>query len=96
MDYLRSASFGDLFGVTFTVAATCQVFLSLFGLVGVLVAPGIFKMNGAAATSPAQALGVLLFLLGFCLFLNAGLSALGAAVWLGVRRLLPKPKPALS
>lgn len=89
MQYLRTASFGGLFGVTFTVAAACQVALTLFGLVAAVMAPGVFKMNGAPATNPIQAMGVLVFLLGVCLMLNAGMSALGAALWLGVRRLLP-------
>lgn len=89
MQYLRTASFGGLFGVTFTVAASCQVALTLFGLIGAFMAPGIFKMNGEAATNPTQAVGVLIFLLGVCLVLNAGMSALGAGLWLGVRRFLP-------
>lgn len=89
MQYLRTASFGGLFGVTFTVAASSQVALTLFGLIGAFMAPGIFKMNGAPAGTPVQAIGVLVFLLGVCLLLNAGMSALGAGLWLGVRRLLP-------
>jgi hypothetical protein len=92
MQYLRTASFGGLFAVTFTVAATCQVILSLLGLIAVAAAPGIFKMNGAPATNPLEAFGVLVFLVIFCLFINAGMSALGSAFWLVARRLLPRPK----
>lgn len=89
MHYLRTASFGGLFGVTFTVAASCQVAMTLFGLIAAVMAPGVFKMNGAPATNPVQAIGVLAFLLGVCLILNAGMSALGAGLWLGVRKMLP-------
>jgi len=89
MQYLKTASFGGLFGVTFTVAASCQVALTLLGLIAALLAPGIFKMNGEAASSPIQAVGVLVFMLGVFLVLNAGMSALGAGLWLGVRKLLP-------
>jgi len=89
MQYLRTASFSGLFGVTFTVAASCQVALTLLGLIAAVMAPGVFKMNGAPATNPIQAIGVLVFLLGVCLMLNAGMSALGAGLWLGVRKLLP-------
>ena len=90
MQYLRTASFGALFGVTFTVAATCQVALTLFGLIGAFLAPGVFKMNGAPASNPAQAIGALVFLLGVCLAMNAGISAVGAGLWLGVRRLFSR------
>lgn len=90
MQYLRTAAFSGLFGVTFTVAATCQVALTVLGLIAAVMAPGVFKMNGAPATTPTQAIGVLTFLLGVCLVLNAGMSALGAGLWLGVRKLLPK------
>ncbi|WP_168075758.1 hypothetical protein [Caulobacter sp. SSI4214] len=92
MQYLRTASFGALFGVTFTVAATFQVAMTLFGLIGAVLAPGIFKMNGAPASSPVQAIGVLVFLLGVCLVVNAGISAAGAGLWLGVRRFFPSKK----
>jgi len=89
MHYLRTASFGGLFGVTFAVAASCQVALTLLGLIAAFMAPGIFKMNGEAANNPIQAVGVLIFMLGVFLVLNAGMSALGAGLWLSVRKLLP-------
>ncbi|MFY8144464.1 MAG: hypothetical protein ACOVMT_11450 [Caulobacter sp.] len=92
MGYLRTASFGGLFSVTFAVAATCQVVFSLIGIVAAVMAPGIFKMNGEAATNPTQAIGVLVFLLLFGLVVNAGMSAIGSGLWIGLRTLLPRPK----
>lgn len=90
MSFLRTASFGGLFLTTFVVAATCQVAFSLLSVLIAVMAPGAFNMNGEAATNPVQALGVLLFLLIFGLFMNAAISAIGAGLWLGVRRLLPR------
>ena len=56
------------------------------GLVTALLSPGLFKMNGAPAASPGQAVGVLMFLLIFGLLINTTSSAAGAGIWLGVRR----------
>ncbi|KRA64499.1 hypothetical protein ASD89_20575 [Caulobacter sp. Root656] len=96
MPFLRSASFGGLFTVTFTIAATSQVAFSLLGLLMVATSPAMFKMNGAPAANPAQALGVLVLLLAMLLIINAGMSAIGAGVWMLVRRALPGMKPALA
>lgn len=96
MNYLRTASFGGLFTVTFAVAAAGQVTLSILGLLFAILAPGMFQMNGAVATSPVQAIGALLFLLVFGLFMNAGMSAIGSLTWLGVRRAFGKPRSAAS
>ena len=90
--FLRSASFGELFAVTFTVAATCQVAFSLLGLLMVATSPAMFKMNGEAAANPAQALGVLVFLIAICLAMNAGMSAIGSGLWVLARRFLPIDK----
>ena len=90
MDYLKRAPFGGLFLVTFTVAATFQVLMALLGLLLAFLSPGMFFMNGAPATSPVQAVGVLLFLLVVGLVVNAGISAIGALLWMGVRIALPK------
>ena len=91
MDYLKRAPFGGLFLVTFTVAATFQVLMALLGLLLAFLSPGLFFMNGAPATSPVQAVGVLLFLLVVGLVVNAGISAIGALLWMCVRIALPKP-----
>lgn len=92
MGYLRAASFGGLFSVTFAVAATCQVVLSLIGIAAAVMAPGIFKMNGQPAANPVQAIGVVVFLLLFGLMMNAGISAIGSGLWISLRTLLPRPK----
>lgn len=92
MHYLKTASFGDLFTVTFGVAAAFQVAFSVLGLLLAVLSPGLFHMNGAAATSPVAAVGVLLFLLVVGLFMNAAMSALGALVVMAVRRFLPAAK----
>jgi hypothetical protein len=94
--FLRSASFGELFAVTFTVAGTCQVAFSLLGLLMVGTSPAMFKMNGETAANPAQALGVLVFLVAICVAMNAGMSAIGAGLWLLVRRVLPVDKVTAS
>ena len=93
MDYLRSASFGGLFTVTFVVAATFQIIMSLLGILLALVQPGMFQMNGVAAHGAGQALTTLVFLLVVCLVMNATVSSAGAGLWLLVRRLLPKASP---
>lgn len=90
MDYLRSATFGGLFGVTFTVAATFQVAMALVGLICAFGAPAMFNTNGVAAQSTVQALSALFALLVAMVLVNAMISAVGAALWLGVRRFLPK------
>jgi len=56
------------------------------------LAPGLFYMNGAAATSPMGAIGVLIFLLVVGLCVNAAMSALGALAVMSVRRFLPAAK----
>lgn len=94
VDYLKTAPFGGLFTVTFIVAATFQVTMSLLGVVMAFTAPGMFHMNGATAANPGQAIGTLLFLLAFGLMMNAAMSALGAGIWLFLRRFLPNTKPA--
>lgn len=93
MKLLRSAGFGDLFLITFLVAASFQIVMSLLGVVLAFVSPGLFNMNGVPATSPGSALGVIVFLLVFGLVMNAGMSALGALIVLGWRRLLPRQSP---
>jgi len=80
--------------VTFVVAATCQVVLSVIGIAAAIMAPGIFKMNGEPATNPTQAIGVLVFLLLFFLVINAGISAIGSGLWVGLRSLMPRKATA--
>lgn len=89
MDYLKSATFGGLFTVTFVVAATFQIIMAGLGMALAVLSPGLFQMNGVPATSPAQAIGTLLFLLTVGLVMNAGMSAVGALFWLLVRKLVP-------
>jgi hypothetical protein len=91
MHYLRTASFGGLFTVTFAVAASFQIVFSVLGLFLAVAAPGMFNMNGVPATSAVGAIGVLIFMLAFGLFINAAMSALGALIVMAWRNLLPKP-----
>lgn len=72
MHYLRTASFGGLFTVTFAVAASFQVVFSVLGLFLAVAAPGMFNMNGVPATSAVGAIGVLIFMLAFGLFYQRG------------------------
>ncbi len=94
MDYLRSAPFGGLFAVTFVVSATCQAVAALLGFVLAALSPGLFQMNGAPAQGFLPAAGVVLFLLILGLAANSAISAAGSALWLLVRRLLPRPTAA--
>jgi len=93
MDTLRSASFGTLFGVTFTVSATFQIVLGLIGLLVAMLAPGAFNLNGRPAEGPAEALGALTVMLIVFMLFNAMISSCGAGLWLLVRRVVLKPKP---
>lgn len=92
MHYLKTASFGGLFTVTFGVAAAFQIAFSVLGLLLAFLSPGLFHMNGAAATSPMAAVGVLIFLLVVGLCMNAAMSALGSLTVMAVRRFLPAAK----
>ncbi|MBB4797203.1 ABC-type siderophore export system fused ATPase/permease subunit [Brevundimonas bullata] len=92
MHYLKTASFGGLFTVAFGVAAAFQITFSILGVVLAFLAPGLFYMNGAAATSAMGAIGVLIFLLVVGLCVNAAMSALGALAVMSVRRFLPAAK----
>ncbi|HEY0104265.1 MAG TPA: hypothetical protein VGB60_12455 [Brevundimonas sp.] len=96
MNYIRTASFGDLFLVTFIVAASFQIAFSLLGVILAFTSPGLFHLNGAQATSPVGAIGALLFLLAFGLAMNAAISALGALLVLLWRRLLRQGPAALT
>lgn len=90
MRFLRSASFGDLFAVTFVVGAAFQVVASMLSLLLGAINPSLFNMNGAPAQSLLQALGVILFMLVFGLVANAAISSLGSVIWIAVRRWMPK------
>jgi len=90
MNSIRNGSFGQLFTITFVVAATAQVTFSILGLLLAFLAPGLFTMNGVQATSAGPAIGTLIFLLVFGLFMNAGLSAIGAGLVVLLRRFLPR------
>ena len=92
MNYLKTASFGGLFTAAFGVAAAFQIAFSCLGVILAFLAPGLFFMNGAPATSAMGAIGVLIFLLVVGLCVNAAMSALGALVVIAVRKFLPKTK----
>ncbi|WP_406851692.1 hypothetical protein WEU32_09260 [Brevundimonas sp. BH3] len=89
MNTIRNGSFIELFVTTFIVAAAFQVAMSVLGILLAVLSPGLFHMNGQAATSPVGAIGVLIFLLVFSLLVNATISVAGAGIVLGLRRFLP-------
>lgn len=89
MDYLKKATFGGLFLVTFVVAGTFQLVMAALGVLLAVLSPGLFHMNGVAAGSPAQAIGTLIFLLVFGLVINAGMAAIGSLLWMVVRLAIP-------
>ena len=95
METLKSGSFGQLFQVTFVVAATFQVAAALLGLVFALIAPSGFTLNGQQATNVGEAITALVIVLVVGLLLNAAMSAGGAGLWTVLRKFLfKKPAPA--
>ncbi len=82
-------SYGDLVGTAFVVMACFHLLLALLGVVAALAAPAWFNLNGAPADGPAQALGALAMMIVVFLLLDAAAAAIGAAVWMAVRRLVP-------
>lgn len=80
MGFLRTASFGALFGTSFMIAATFLGALTLLGLAEAFLSPAFFS-----AATPRGAMGVVALLLGFGLAVNAVVSASGAGLWLLVR-----------
>lgn len=96
MDYLKSASFGGLFTVTFFVAATFQVTLALLGLVAAIFIPGGFQLNGAPARNTGEAIAAVAIMLVAFLLVNVLVSAAGSGLWLAVRRFLPRRSTAAA
>lgn len=94
MDVLRTARFSTLFAVAFAVGAAFLLGFILLGVALSFVAPAFFTLNGERATNAGQALLALLIVGVMLAFLNAGISALGSLVWLGVRKLLFRPTAA--
>jgi len=89
MNTIRNGSFAELFVTTFIVAAAFQIGMSVLGILMAVLAPGLFHMNGQAATSPVGAIGVLVFMLVIVLLFNAMISVVGAGIVMGLRRFLP-------
>jgi len=94
MQYLRTAGFGGLFQVTFVVAATAQTLFFLLGLIGAVLSPSAFNLNGAPATNAGAAILADVMIFAVLLIFNAMISALGAGLWLLVRKVFPKPSSA--
>jgi len=99
MDF-RQASFGELFGTTFVVGASFQGALFVLGLLMAILNPGLFHSGppGAqvAASSPVQAVGVLVLLMVFEIILNLVVSAGGAGLIVVARSLRLIRSPARS
>lgn len=89
MDYLKSASFGGLFTVTFFVAATFQATLALLSLVAAVFIPRSFQLNGAPANNTGEAIAAVAIMLVVFLLANVLVSAAGSGLWLALRRFLP-------
>jgi hypothetical protein len=85
----KKASFGELFGTTFVVGAAFQGALFVLGLVMAILNPGWFHSGppGAqvAASSPVQAIGVLVLLSGFGVILNLMVASGGAGLIVAAR-----------
>ena len=91
MDFLRTGTFGGLFRVTFTIAATFEVVFAAVCALWSLFKPAAFKLNGAPAANIGEALLVVVILLVMSLLINAAMSAAGSGLWLLVRRRLLRP-----
>jgi hypothetical protein len=88
---IRKASFGELFGTAFAVGLAFDAGVFVLGLILALLSPGLFHSGppGAqvAASSPPQAIGVLVLLTVFALVANLVVSAGGAGLLVVVRSL---------
>ena len=83
MDF-KQASFGALFGTAFVVGAAFQAALFVLGLLMAVLSPGVFRSGppGAQipASSPAQAIGVLILITVVGIILNLVVSSGGAGL----------------
>lgn len=78
-------AFSELFPLTFVIGASCHLAFGTLGLIVAVLSPGNFRMGLVPATSPMQAIGVLLAMLVFALVINVVVSAVGSAAFVGVR-----------
>jgi hypothetical protein len=86
MDYLRTAPFGGLFAVAFTVGTLFHFTLGIVGLGLAAFSPELFNAPGRPISGEVEAAGVVIFMLIFAMAVNAAVSALGALIWVAVRR----------
>lgn len=98
---IRNATFGDLFGTAFFVGLAFDAALFLAGLIAAFVNPGFFhSSNGSAtqvaATSPGQAVGILVLITLILILLNLVVAAGGAGVLMLARSVTPGRKRAAA
>lgn len=81
---IRKATFGELFGTAFVVGAAFDAALLIVGLLMAILNPGLFHAGApgaqVAASTPAQAIGVLVLLTVFALLANLIKSSAGAGL----------------
>ena len=92
MKFLKEAEWVELFVATFLVGGGFHLVLAALGVLTALLNPGSFHTGPAGAqhsvASPVGALGVLFGLLLVVAAIHLVVSATGALVWMGVRRLV--------
>ncbi len=90
---IRKATFGELFGTAFVVGAAFDGALFVAGLLMAILSPGVFHAGApgaqVAASSPAQAIGILVLLTVFALLANLVVSSAGAGLLVIGRSLVP-------
>jgi hypothetical protein len=81
---IRKATFAELFGTAFAVGAAFDAALFIVGLLMAILSPGMFHSGApgaqVAASSPVQAIGVLVLLTVFALLANLVVSSAGAGL----------------
>ena len=91
---LRTAGMGQVFATAFLVNALFHSVMALLGAVAAVATPTMFNANGVPTQSAGAALGVLLVMLIVATLINAASSAIGAALWIGLRRFIFRRAPA--
>ncbi|HKR89956.1 MAG TPA: hypothetical protein VJS38_17435 [Phenylobacterium sp.] len=96
---ILQATFGELFGAAFAVGLAFDAALFVLGLLAAIIQPGFFHSGvtpgtQVAASSPAQAIGVLVLMMLFAVIANLLVSSGGAGLTVLGRFLKILPKGA--
>jgi hypothetical protein len=93
MNSLQRSGYQELFLSALVVLVCFHLLMAVLGLVAAFALPGVFNINGAPAQGPGGALAALAIMMIVFLILDLAIAAVGAGVWVAVRRLLPGNRP---